>query len=48
MRQREDKLFAIARNNMASETMTDSDVKLIKSREINNVFLVHLEVDEFN
>ncbi|XP_050307506.1 uncharacterized protein LOC126744192 [Anthonomus grandis grandis] len=58
MRQKEDKSFAVALNNMAFGKMTDEDVQLIKSREVDNIDLIpedtmHLfatnaEVDAFN
>ncbi|XP_050313001.1 uncharacterized protein LOC126748056 isoform X16 [Anthonomus grandis grandis] len=58
MRQSEDKSFAVALNNMAFGKMTDEDVQLIKSREVDSIdqipedtmhlFCTNAEVDAFN
>ncbi|XP_050315317.1 uncharacterized protein LOC126749670 [Anthonomus grandis grandis] len=58
MRQSEDKSFAVALNNMAFGKMTDEDVQLIKSREVDSIdqipedtmhlFSTNAEVDAFN
>lgn len=57
MRQKDEKDFIIALNNLASETMTDADVQLIKSRETPEsevpenairVFYANNDVDNYN